>query len=74
MKTLMAQQREAEARFISDRAIPAERVARRIVQGVRRKSARVLVDVDYHLIDWLTRLSPELAQATTAKLSQRMPF
>ncbi|WP_218920880.1 SDR family NAD(P)-dependent oxidoreductase [Melittangium boletus] len=67
-------QREAEARFITGRAIPSERVASRIVRGIQRKSARVLVGLDYHLIDWMARLSPELSQEVTARLSQRMPF
>jgi short-subunit dehydrogenase len=67
-------QREAEARFITHRSLPASRVASRIVQGIRRKSARILVGLDYHLVDWMTRLSPELSQAVTARLSQRMPF
>ncbi|WNG26251.1 SDR family oxidoreductase [Cystobacter fuscus] len=67
-------QREAEARFITGRAIPTSRVASRIVRGIRRKSARVLVGLDYHLVDWMTRLSPELSQAVTARLSQHMPF
>jgi hypothetical protein len=67
-------QREAEARFITGRAIPASRVASRIVRGIQRKSARVLVGFDYHLVDWMARLSPELSQTVTAKLSQRMPF
>lgn len=49
-------------------------VASRIVRGIQRKSARVLVGLDYHLVDWMTRLSPELSQAVTARLSQRMPF
>lgn len=67
-------QREAEARFISGRAIPTHRVASRIVQGIQRNSARVLIGLDYHLIDWLARLSPDLSQEVTARLSQRMPF
>ncbi|WP_257463297.1 SDR family oxidoreductase [Archangium lipolyticum] len=62
------------ARFITGRSIPTRRVASRIVQGIRRNSARVLIGLDYHLIDWLARLSPDLSQAVTARLSQRMPF
>ena len=73
-RAVNAAQREAEARFITSRAIPSSRVANRIVRGIQRKSARVLVGFDYHLVDWMTRLSPELSQAVTARLSQRMPF
>ncbi|MDC0709734.1 SDR family NAD(P)-dependent oxidoreductase [Stigmatella sp. ncwal1] len=73
-RAVHAAQREAEARFVAGRSIPAEQVARRIVRGIRRNSARVLVGLDYHLIDWMTRLSPDLAQELTARQSQRMPF
>ena len=73
-RAVSAAQREAEARFVTRRALPASRVTRRILQGIQRKSARVVVGLDYHLIDWMTRLSPELSQVVTARMSQRMPF
>ncbi|SEM26381.1 hypothetical protein SAMN05444354_11410 [Stigmatella aurantiaca] len=67
-------QRKAEAHFITGRAIPAEQVVRRVVQGIQSQSAQVLVGLDYHLVDWMARLSPWLSQVVTARLSQRMPL
>lgn len=65
-------QREREVAFLASRAIPAERVARRCLDAVRKNRARVLVGVDYHLLDWLTRASPSLAQAVTARAWRRL--
>jgi short-subunit dehydrogenase len=67
-------QRQAEAEFLASRAIPAERVAARVIQGVRKNAARVRLSLDYAAIDWLTRLSPALAQAGGAWAARRMPF
>jgi short-subunit dehydrogenase len=67
-------QRQAETDFLSTRAIPATRVARQVVRGIQRNAARVRLSLDYAAIDWLTRLSPALAQAGGAWAAQRMPF
>jgi short-subunit dehydrogenase len=67
-------QRQAEANFLSSRAIPAARVARQVVRGIQRDAARVRLSLDYAVIDWLTRLSPALAQAGGAWAAQRTPF
>ncbi len=67
-------QRQAEAEFLSSRAIPAARVARQVVRGITRNAARVRLSLDYAAIDWLTRLSPALAQAGGAWAARRMPF
>jgi len=68
------QQRTAEARFVADRAVPAARVGRKAVAALRRGPARVMISIDYRLIDWLVRTSPSLAQAVTARIARRMPF
>jgi short-subunit dehydrogenase len=67
-------QREAEARFLTARAIPAERVAARTVRAILRNEGRVLIGADYRLIDWAARISPGLAAALIARLSRRLPF
>jgi short-subunit dehydrogenase len=67
-------QREAEAKFLASRSIPAERVARRLLEGIRKDEPRVLLSVDYLAIDALARLSPDLSQALAAFLAKRMPF
>jgi short-subunit dehydrogenase len=68
------QQREAEARFLAARAHPARLVAERTIRAIRRKQRRVLIGRDYHLIDWLSRLSPGLAARLAARLATRLPF
>jgi NAD(P)-dependent dehydrogenase (short-subunit alcohol dehydrogenase family) len=67
-------QRQQENQFLSSRAIPAAYVAARTLRGIQRNSARVLLSVDYRAIDWLTRLSPWLAQKVTSYASRKMPF
>ena len=69
-----AAQRQAEAEFLARRAIPAEQVAAKVLWGIRKNAARVRLSLDYAAIDWLTRLSPALAQAGGAWAARRMPF
>ncbi len=67
-------QRQAEAEFLVSRAIPAEQVAVNVLRGIKRNSARIRLSLDYAAIDWLTRLSPTLAQAGGAWAARKMPF
>jgi short-subunit dehydrogenase len=67
-------QQEAEARFLAGRGLPVERAARAMVRAIRRNRSRVLVGMDYRLIDGLARLSPGLAAWLAGRLAQRMPF
>jgi short-subunit dehydrogenase len=67
-------QRQAEAEFLASRAIPAEQVAVNVLRGIKRNSVRVRLSLDYAAIDWLTRLSPTLAQAGGAWAARKMPF
>jgi NAD(P)-dependent dehydrogenase (short-subunit alcohol dehydrogenase family) len=67
-------QREREAAFLARRGLPPERVAERCLRAVERNRSRVLVGLDYRLLDWLARASPELALWAVAWLSRRMPF
>lgn len=69
-----AAQQQAEADFLSARAIPATHVARQVVRCIQRNAARVRLSLDYAAIDWLTRLSPALAQAGGAWMARRMPL
>ena len=59
-------QREREAAFLARRAISPMRVARRTAEGIRKNRARIVIGLDYHLIDWLARLSPAMAARFTA--------
>jgi short-subunit dehydrogenase len=67
-------QQAAEARFLASRALPPERAARAMLRAIRRNHSRVLVGLDYRLIDWVARLSPALAAWLAGRLAQRMPF
>lgn len=67
-------QRRAEIDFLTRRAIPAERVAKKVIRGIRKNSFRVRLSLDYAVIDWLTRLSPALAQTFGAWAKRKMPF
>jgi short-subunit dehydrogenase len=51
-----------------------ETVARKIVQGVERGKARVLIGRDTRAIDAATRLAPGLFQAAVRRFWRRVPF
>jgi short-subunit dehydrogenase len=63
-----------ELEFIRQRAIDADAVARRVVQGIKRNSARVLIGKETYLIDLATRLAPTATAALVAKMRKRIPF
>lgn len=73
-RAVSEQQRAQEMRFLAARAIPADLVAKKVIQGIRRNSCRVRISIDYAAIDWVTRLSPSLAQVIGSWASRRMPF
>jgi short-subunit dehydrogenase len=66
--------RDAEEAFVAQRAIPAEKIARRACAGIERGRARVLIGAETRLIDAATRLAPGLTQAAVARLRARIPF
>lgn len=63
--------RAREVAFLASRAIPADRVARRIVSAIEWNSARVLVRFDYRAIDLLVRLMPSWSLSLLAWLGRR---
>lgn len=67
-------QKTAEAEFVASRAIPVERVVRRALNGMRRNASRVVVGMDYRLIDALVRISPAFAHAVATRASRTLPF
>jgi short-subunit dehydrogenase len=64
----------AEARFVEANAIPVAKVARRIVRGIERGRARVLVGKETWAIDLATRLAPALTNTLVGRLRGRVPF
>jgi NAD(P)-dependent dehydrogenase (short-subunit alcohol dehydrogenase family) len=67
-------QRQQELAFLSKRAISVEVVAKKTLRAVQRNTARVMISVDYHAIDWLSRFSPWLSQRVTAYTARKLPF
>ena len=53
--------RSEEVAFLARRALPADLVARQIIRGIERNTARVVVGLDYRAIDLLVRLMPSWA-------------
>jgi short-subunit dehydrogenase len=66
--------KEIEAAFIERRAIPVERVARKIVDGAARGRARVLIGGETYLFDIAMRLFPALTTTMIGRLRERIPF
>ena len=67
------EKREREAAILT-RGMRPETVARRIVEGVERGKARVLIGLDTWLVDAATRFAPGLFQATVRRFWRRVPF
>jgi short-subunit dehydrogenase len=66
--------RAAEARFLEERGISLEKVVSRILRGIERNAARVLIGRETHAIDLMKRLCPDRADALIARLQKRLPF
>jgi short-subunit dehydrogenase len=66
--------KEAEARFLAERGIPLETVVSRILRGIERNSARVLIGRETYLIDLMKRLCPTWTDDLVARLQKRFPF
>jgi len=64
-------QRE-EAEFLARQGLSAERVAKRVVRGVERDTARIIVGFEYRLIDVLVRLAPSWAPSLLARFGPRV--
>ncbi|MGA3238268.1 MAG: SDR family oxidoreductase [Bryobacteraceae bacterium] len=53
--------RQLEVEFLTRRGLPLDRVARRCLDQLLRNPSRIVVGLDYRLLDMLARLSPQLA-------------
>jgi short-subunit dehydrogenase len=63
--------RGEEVAFLASRALPADLVARRIIRGIERNAARVVVGLDYRAIDLLVRLMPSWALSLIGRFGRR---
>lgn len=61
----------ANARFARNALTTPEQAARRILRGIARDKARILVGPDAHVLDWLTRLLPARAAGLLLPLLRR---
>jgi short-subunit dehydrogenase len=68
------EKKNLEAQFLESHSLPAEKVAEKIVRGIKRNSARVLIGFDTRMIDLTTRLAPSLTNALIARTQKRIPF
>ena len=66
--------RDAEAAFLARRGVSAAYVAKRCLRGVERNRARVVVSLDYRLIDLCSRVAPTLTLWAVTRLAPRLPF
>jgi short-subunit dehydrogenase len=67
------QARLQEVEFLARRGLPADLVARRVIRGVERGAARVVVGLEYRAIDLLVRLAPSWTLALIARYGRRFP-
>jgi short-subunit dehydrogenase len=64
-------QKAEETDFLARRAVPVGGGAARVVRGIERNAARVVVGTDYRLIDLAVRLAPSWAAALLARFAAR---
>jgi NAD(P)-dependent dehydrogenase (short-subunit alcohol dehydrogenase family) len=69
-----ATQRDAEVGFLRRRAISMDHAVQRCLKGVERRRFRVVLSLDYHVVDWAVRLHPGLAAWAVARWSTWAPF
>jgi short-subunit dehydrogenase len=68
------ERRSREEQFLANRGISTERVARRCLDQLLRNPGRIVVGLDYRLLDLLVRLSPRLAARGMALAAERNGF
>ncbi len=73
-RVIEAGKRDLEAAFVTQRAMPVEKVAEKIVRGMERRRARVLIGRETHLIDFMMRFFPNLTQSLVGQFHRHIPF
>jgi hypothetical protein len=69
-----AAKQAAESQFVASPGAPVAKVARRIVGGIGRGRARVLIGAETFAIDLATRLAPALVNTLVGRLRGRVRF
>jgi NAD(P)-dependent dehydrogenase (short-subunit alcohol dehydrogenase family) len=68
------ERRERENHFLANRGLPLTEVARRCLDKLVRNPSRIVIGLDYHLLDVLARVSPRLADRAMASVAARVGF
>ncbi len=68
------QRRKREEEFLMRRGLPVERVARQCLDKLLTDPSRIVIGLDYRLMDMLARFSPWLAGRVMAMASARTGF
>jgi short-subunit dehydrogenase len=63
-----------EAEFLEKRGLPIEYVGRRIVNGIERGRARVLIGRETYLFDMMARIFPVITNSVIGRVRERIPF
>ncbi|MEP6911744.1 MAG: hypothetical protein ABI923_03265 [bacterium] len=63
-----------EAEFIERRGVPIELVARRVVKGIEKGRARVLIGKETRLFDLMARFFPVISNSLIGRMRKRVPF
>ena len=69
-----AERREREEKFLVTRGLSPERVARLSLNRLLANPSRIVIGLDYRLLDLLSRLSPRLADHAMRFASERAGF
>lgn len=73
-RALDMHKRDLEVKFVAQRGISVDHVAQRIIKGIQRKQARILIGRDTYLIDIMSRLAPALTQSLIGRFQHLVPF
>jgi hypothetical protein len=68
------QKRQLEEKFLQDRGIALEPVARLSLSRMLKNPSRIVIGLDYHLFDLIVRVSPGLASHVMRVSSRRAGF
>ena len=63
-----------EAEFIKKRGVPIEHVARRVVNGIEKGRARVLIGKETYLFEMMARFFPVISNSIIGRIRDKIPF
>ena len=68
------ERRKREEQFLMRRGLPPQRVARQCLEKLLTNPSRIVIGLDYRLLDVLARLSPRLADRAIQFGATRVGF